>query len=292
MFIEKTPSNNSEDLKKIREDKNLSFEDLYQRTRVRAVYLQAIENKEFNLLPLPVYSKNFIKIYAGALGIDSEPLIKEYEDYLHSLTDNTIQPEHQTGEKSSSTGIKGKKTYLAIAFILIAVIVIQWLISKQHESSPDIVNPAGIKTTVLQDDKEPKAVANVPASQNVGMNAVVQTKDIQPLPVGEKTSAAGIKKDSRTASEQVLPITVTVQDASDKEAAQLSIRAVEETWLRVKPEQNPSFQVLLKAGEKFEYKAKSFEIDIGNAGGIKVKFKGKDIENLGKRGEVVHLRLP
>jgi len=292
MFIEKTPSNNSEDLKKIREDKGLSFEDLYQRTRVRAVYLQAIENKEFNVLPLPVYAKNFIKIYAGALGIDSEPLIKEYEDYLHSLTDNIVQPEHQTGEKSSFAGIKGKKTYLVIAFILIVVIVGQWLISKQHESSPDIVNPAGIKANTLQDDKGRNAGANVPAGQNTGVNAVVQVKDTQPSTVEEKTAAAGVKKDSRTASEQVLPIAVTVQDVSDKEAAQLSIRAIEETWLRVKPEQNPSFQVLLKAGEKFEYRAKSFEIDIGNAGGIKVKFNGKDLENLGKRGEVVHLRLP
>ena len=292
MFIEKTPSNNSEDLKKIREDKGLSFDDLYQRTRVRAVYLQAIENKEFNALPLPVYAKNFIKIYAGALGIDSEPLIKEYEDYLHSLTDNIVQPENQTGEKSSFTGIKGKKTYLVIAFILIAVIVVQWLISKQHESSPDIINPAAIKTNALQYDKERNAGANIPSGQNIGVNAVVQTKDIPPSPVKDKTSAAGVKKETQTTSEQVLPIAVNVQDASDKDAAQLSIRAIEETWLRVKPEQNPSFQVLLKAGEKFEYRAKSFEIDIGNAGGIKLKFKGKDIENLGKRGEVVHLRLP
>ncbi|MGB5219224.1 MAG: RodZ domain-containing protein [Smithella sp.] len=292
MFIEKTPSNNSEDLKKIREDKGLSFEDLYQRTRVRAVYLQAIENKEFNLLPLPVYSKNFIKIYAGALGIDSEPLMREYENYLNSLTNNTIQPEHPAGEQSSFVGMKGKKTYLIIAFILMAVIVAQWLISKQNESSSDIVNPAGMKTNALPDDKERGSNTNIPSSQNMGVNAVVQTKDIQQSTVKEKTSAAGVKKESRTDAEQVLPIAVTVQDASDKEGAQLSIRAIEETWLRVKPEQNPSFQVLLKAGEKFEYKAKSFEIDVGNAGGIKVKFQGKDIETLGKRGEVVHLRLP
>jgi cytoskeleton protein RodZ len=292
MFIEKTPSNNSEDLKKIREEKGLSFEDLYQRTRVRAIYLQAIENKEFHTLPLPVYAKNFIKIYAGALGIDSEPLMKEYEDYLNSLTDNTLLPEQPAAEKSSFSGIKVKKSYLIIAFILIVVIVGQWLISKQHESSSDIVNPAGVKANALQGDKEKSSDANIPSSQNVGMNAVVRAKDTQPSMVEEKTSVAGGKKESRTAAEQVLPIAVHVPDASDKEAAQLSIRAIEETWLRVKPEQNPSFQVLLKAGEKFEYRAKSFEIDIGNAGGIKVKFKEKDIENLGKRGEVVHLRLP
>jgi hypothetical protein len=62
--------------------------------------------------------------------------------------------------------------------------------------------------------------------------------------------------------------------------------------MRIKADQNPSFQIILKAGEKFERKAVNFNIDIGNAGGITVKFKGKEVENLGKTGEIVHLRLP
>ncbi|MDD5343317.1 MAG: DUF4115 domain-containing protein, partial [Smithella sp.] len=79
---------------------------------------------------------------------------------------------------------------------------------------------------------------------------------------------------------------------NDKEAGLLIISAIEETWIRIKADQNPSFQVLLKAGEKFERKAASFDMDIGNAGGIKIQFKGKNMENLGKSGQVVHLRLP
>jgi len=33
-------------------------------------------------------------------------------------------------------------------------------------------------------------------------------------------------------------------------------------------------------------------VDIGNAGGIRISFDGKAIENLGKPGQVIHLRLP
>ena len=84
MFIEKTPGNNSQELKATREALGLSLEDVFNQTRVRVVYLQAIENKEFHLLPVPVYTKNFIKIYARALGIDGEPIIKDYENYLNS----------------------------------------------------------------------------------------------------------------------------------------------------------------------------------------------------------------
>jgi hypothetical protein len=33
-------------------------------------------------------------------------------------------------------------------------------------------------------------------------------------------------------------------------------------------------------------------IDVGNAGGIDIDFQGKSLGNLGKQGEVVHLKLP
>jgi len=33
-------------------------------------------------------------------------------------------------------------------------------------------------------------------------------------------------------------------------------------------------------------------MDIGNAGGVRIQFDGKTIENLGKSGQVIHLRLP
>ena len=72
----------------------------------------------------------------------------------------------------------------------------------------------------------------------------------------------------------------------------LMIRASEETWLRITIDQNQPSQILLKPGEKIERKGSIFEMDIGNAGGIKMQFRGKNIENLGKSGEVIHLRLP
>ena len=294
MFIEKTPSNNSEDLKKIREDKGLSFEDLYQRTRVRAIYLQAIENKEFHTLPLPVYAKNFIKIYAGALGIDSEPLMKEYEDYLNSLTDNTLLPEQPAAEKSSFSGIKVKKSYLIIAFILIVVIVAHWLITRQYETASDVVTPAGISHDDMRENKGQNLNVNSALSRQNHADSIVDSKEnSKQSPAEETMNSIGMEKNEiNTASRKISPPAANIPGSSDKEAGLLVVRAVAETWLRVKADQNQSFQVLLKAGEKFEYKAKSFEIDIGNAGGIKIKFREKDIENLGKAGEVVHLRLP
>ena len=296
MFIEKTPSDNSQDLKKIREGLGLSLEDLFQRTRVRTVYLEAIENKEFNLLPVPVYSKNFIRIYASALGIESEPLIKEYEEYLNSRKEIPVQREEDDEEKFSLPKKIGKKMYLVIAFVLIAVIVAHWMISKKNESNLEIASPAGIKTGTIQENKEQGS--NLTVNQQDPVPAVVeQTEDVkQPdikQPITEKkTDEIKEQKKSISAPAKVPPQALNMPSSSDKKALHLILTATEETWLSIKADDNSSYQVLLKAGQKIEHRAKSFEIDVGNAGGIKVNINGKDMGSPGKIGQVVRLRLP
>ena len=301
MFVEKTPDDNSQDLRKTREAKGLSLEDLFQRTRVRVVYLQAIENEEFNLLPVPVYTKNFIKIYARALGIDSEPIIKKYEDYLSSRKAAPAPaPEDVLAGKHLLAKINRLKTYLSITFVLMVVIIVSWLIFKQYESSSDIINSSNSITNAVQENKEQNVQSflnmTVPVTEQIESSPVLaQIKNDKQLPVKMQTAStyAGSENNYvKPFKKQIsLPVENTASDNSG-ETSLLVIKATEETWMRIKADQNPSFQVLLKPGEKFERRAESFNVDIGNASGVKVQFKGKNIETLGKAGDVVHLRLP
>jgi cytoskeleton protein RodZ len=302
MFIENTPSNNSQELREKREALGLSFEDLFKRTRVRVVYLQAIENEEFHLLPVPVYTKNFIRIYARALGVDSEPIIKKYEVYLLESRKETRAPapEDVLEKKHFFTKITGQKTYLSIAFVLTAVVIVAWLISKQYESSPDIINSSNSITNAVGENKEqnvkPSLNATAPAARQVESNPALPAQDKKntQLPVKMQTASTSSvsANDVKPFKKQVsLPVENIVSNSSG-DISLLVIKATEETWMRIKADQNPSFQVVLKPGEKIVRKAESFDIDIGNAGGVKVQFKGKDIETAGKTGDVIHLRLP
>ena len=73
------------DLKSIRESKGLTLKDVFERTRISVATLAAIENGDFHLLPPPVFTKSFIKIYAKTLAIDSEVILARYEQYLETL---------------------------------------------------------------------------------------------------------------------------------------------------------------------------------------------------------------
>jgi cytoskeleton protein RodZ len=296
MLIEKTLSNNSQEFKATREALGLSLADVFQRTRISVAYLQAIENNDFHLLPVSVYTKNFIKTYARALGIDSKPILINYEDYLNSQKGSR---EGVSKRKYLIRRIASPKIYLGIASVLIVISVAAWLISKQYQSSSDIINSMRKIAVAIPENKE--QTVNSPVNTTVPISHQIKaTPELALNEINKQSQVPAQSISSKTGNnaenpskEQVSLSVKNVQPAVNSEKASLLIiSAIEETWIRIKADQNPSFQVLLKPGEKFERKAVSFNMDIGNAGGIKIQFKGKNIENLGKSGQVTHLRLP
>jgi cytoskeleton protein RodZ len=84
-----TENNDSPDLDSIgallqstRENKNENLNDVAKKLRIRQVYLAAIENNQFEVLPGGIYVIGFIKSYSKYLGLDSEVVIKRYKSEI------------------------------------------------------------------------------------------------------------------------------------------------------------------------------------------------------------------
>jgi cytoskeletal protein RodZ len=303
MIEEKIAKKDFLDLRKKREALGLTIRDVFRRTRISVINLEAIENGDFHRLPVQIYTKNFIKMYARALEIDSKPIMDSYEAYLNSLQiADTQSPESIPEKESFFKRFEHHKTYIWITSAIIVVVVVAFLFSNKSklrnvpsspqktvatEPSKNIVldlpeNKSAIEGTQekpASSSNEPKKNVAEQPSKAVTKQVLVPAQKIIPAP---KLSTE--KKESEAENKQAIPI--------NEELSPLIIRASEETWLRIKIDQNPSFQVLLKPGEKIERKGADFDIDVGNAGGIKLQFRGKTIENMGKSGEVIHVRLP
>lgn len=69
-------------LKERREELGKNIKEIAKITRVRANYLKAIEEEEFSTLPIPVYTKGYIKEYAKFLGVPVDLALAPYERYL------------------------------------------------------------------------------------------------------------------------------------------------------------------------------------------------------------------
>ena len=68
-------------LKAAREARGLSLNDVFDATRVSRINLEALENDDFDRLPPPVYTRNFIRKYAQAVGVDEKPILDRYEKH-------------------------------------------------------------------------------------------------------------------------------------------------------------------------------------------------------------------
>lgn len=73
----------------------------------------------------------------------------------------------------------------------------------------------------------------------------------------------------------------------------LKVFAIDTTWLLIAVDNTTTKDMILKPGESIELQAKTgFSLKIGNAGGVKLIFDGKEIGKIGGKGQVVNLNLP
>ena len=70
----------------------IDMSEVEARTKIRAKYLRAIENEEWDLLPGPVYVKSFLRTYGDFLGLDSRALVDEYKRQYERPSDNEMRP--------------------------------------------------------------------------------------------------------------------------------------------------------------------------------------------------------
>jgi cytoskeleton protein RodZ len=65
-------------LREARERQKLELSQVEGATRIRARYLQAIEDERFDILPGGAYAKGFLRTYADYLGLDAQQFVDEY----------------------------------------------------------------------------------------------------------------------------------------------------------------------------------------------------------------------
>ena len=282
---EKAPvtSDTDRDLKAAREARGLSLSDVFQTTRVSALNLQALENGNFRALPPPVYTRSFIRKYARAVGVDEKLLLKRYETYLEGKN----LPREDPGVQKPWPEASRRYRFLfgSLAVVIIAGILVYALIL--YDQSVGTIPPAQpVESPPTEQVKPEPAVTEpvTPAEPTATDSTPTRRKETTPPP-----APATALESAPAAGKPVIPPPV----AASEKTLHLVIEARESSWLRITEGRNPSYQVLLKPGEKIERAASDFFLlDIGNAGGVNLIFEGKPLGSLGKQGQVIHLRLP
>jgi cytoskeleton protein RodZ len=142
----------------------IDISEVEARTKIRAKYLRAIENEEWDLLPGPVYVKSFLRTYGDFLGVDSRGLVDEYKRRYERPADQDMRPiaplgrERERRRRRSSRFGRVAAVVVVLALVVAALFVVGSLSGNNSttSSTPSTTaasNPTSSTTTTARKHK-------------------------------------------------------------------------------------------------------------------------------------------
>ncbi len=252
-------------LRQERERQNLTIEDVEEGTSIRALYIEAIENGEYDKMPGTVYTKGFIKNYAKFLGLDPDATVKEFMGDIAELSAETEPPAteettEQEPEKKPEQQQPVKQDKKTLGY------------SIQHESnrfSGILIIAAVVLIAVLAGS------AWSWLSNSDGEVAKVEPPIEQTQPVVEEPPAEN-------------PTPVANANPAPADSVQVQARFNDRCWLLVTVDGAVVQEGVVEGGQTLTWEGKdNINFRLGNAGAVEFFQGGKSLGVLGGVGDVV-----
>lgn len=293
-----------------REKKHLSINDAAAQLKINPRQIQALEDGNLESLPHKAYAKGFIRSYAQWLGLSA--------DEINELLEIFGSSKNRNSEGAIVNLVKPKKKgrpffYIFFMLFLICAIYFGW-------NYPSLLQNFNIAKlggeTVLQkadefialkdktkksDASEPEETAKkVPPPQENG-DLPTENETESPVPVASSSISSNVmttdsgaekpeKNEPAANNEPVMP-----EGDEGKVSGQnkLIITAIEECWVHSNADKSDTRQFSLRKGDTFALTfAKSLELKLGNAGGVRLRYNGEDLPPPGQSGQVKVLKFP
>jgi cytoskeleton protein RodZ len=133
-----------ERLKRAREAKGMSLDDVASRTRIPIRHLQNIEREEWDALPAATYAVGFTRNYANAVGLDGAAMARELRDRIGTPTHRAAAPVYYEAADPSRVPPRSLALIAAILAIVLIGGYLLWRSSldDEPEAIPVVEAPA------------------------------------------------------------------------------------------------------------------------------------------------------
>jgi len=271
-------------LRKAREDKGLSLQQVELETNMRWKYLEALEKEEYDVIPGQTYVKGFLRNYSAFLGLDCDYMLELYKQHLQEkenakaleerITERKIRKEQKKKERS------GKGVYLVVALLLIVVLgggsYGFYLMGKPVA----VNNPKSSGERVANETKNQPAPHQEPTT-------VDKTYYDRGFPrvndqVVGKNTGGNNPVNNRPGGQESKPDVVS-------EGVYLTLNFTERTtWLKVIADGSIVFQGFAGPGGSKTFQAsEKVWVRAGDAGAVEVVFNNRNLGKMGGPGQVV-----
>ena len=267
------PESAGKTLKRIRESKHLSLEEVSERSRIPKNIVSSIEEDRLNEIKSSFYAKSFVKTYAGFLGAMDEPAIKEYL----AKGAQKAQKNPEAIAKPAATPLPEAKREKAPPAYVTPKIDFSIVTQYKYQIAAVIVGITVFWVLSAAIGEAGKFIKNSQARrQNKPVKSAIEHQSPERKP--SVSYGAGISAPVKEKKEEVAPVKTDV--------IELEVFASGDTWLRVVSDGELMFIGSFRKGSKDTWKAKKeIKLETGNSGVIKINVNGKPADFSGKKGE-------
>ena len=302
-----------------REALEFSIDEVAGRIKVSARILRAIEDGNLNGLPHAVYTRGFIRAYASLVGIEAEQLATALETIFPPDEGEELAPVTPAFARPVPAGELGKRLAIIVFILLLIAGVVGggWYISTTYGSKIielvkqpcSAVTPSTGVTPIMavaNSSLENPQITDVHQAEPAPQEAKVASQHAEAtMEAGQPASSAGTAASSfagQSAPPASAPATPSAsqEGLNQHERAAIAankqivyINAVEDCYLGITADNGKLIHHMLKANESYPVVfTDSLKLLLGNAGGISIRYNGKDLGEIGAKGKPRLLLFP
>ncbi|MFQ5922299.1 MAG: helix-turn-helix domain-containing protein [Anaerolineales bacterium] len=248
-------------LKEARHRLGLTLEEAERSTRIRAHYLEALEQGETQSIPSQVQARGFLKNYSEYLGLDSGPILQRYSEVIHSQRTLPLRRTRQD-EQDTRPSVRVRRRRISADLVIAAVITLTVLAV--------LIWGFGLVAASLRDRAQAASPFLIPTFTPTTEGEISSTEQVQLVVVQTPTPPS-------------IEIPSVLTDALD-----LRLLIERRAWLSVEVDGEVKESRRAAPGELLEYQGEELiKVTTGNGGGIRVFFRGEDQGLMGELNEVV-----
>ena len=288
-----------ENLRREREMRGVSLEEISSATKISLRFLDAIEREDFTKLPGGIFSRSFVRGYARYLGLDDERVVAEFQLAARPQTDFDL---HRMAAGNTTSGRPGSRTPLIATGVAVVLLVGSYMLFRYSQRALEA--PAPSLPPVVETPKsappppQPAPLASGNATALAGVNPA--TGEVTPnAPTapgaasnpqhGPAAAAGGVNLPALSSPQMAAP--AGTKPAADTDLV-LQLAATERAWVAVDADGKTVLQRVLNPNELETVKAhKSFDVTTGNAQCVILTLNGETLKPLGRHGEVKSVHL-
>lgn len=233
-----------EALSSARRSAGKTIADMESATRIRGRMINALEKGEYDMLPAPAYVRGYIISYAKFLGIDPEPLLKQFAEESGEASREAMRlPEQVVPRRHETHALPYQAGVIIVAGIIVVALAV-WGIGRL----------TGGDTETVPLPPVPEATSTVEPGITESTAAVVSSESLDPAEVSP--------------SELGDPFTLTVEIAQDGAS-----------WLKVTVDGLIAYEGTLAGGQSKEWEVTdSATLRVGKPTAVTVLRDGTAVE--------------